>query len=133
MIMSNSFITRIEEKIKEKNSNKTNQLMYMQLIDKILTEKTKEDFLKEFYGEITINEKVLYIHIIDWLDLKKFIINIKSKFGKRKQCERFSFLIRTYNSGFIFNSRTEAIKEAISKANYFYNRSITKKNQIENV
>ena len=93
------------------------------LLKMILKKKTKEDFLKQFCGVVPVNEIELYAHIIDWLDSKKFFINIKSKFGQRKQCERFSFLIRNYNPGFIFNSRTEATKEAISKANYFYNQS----------
>jgi len=89
----------------------------------ILTEKTKEDFLKQFCGEVPVNEIELYAYIIEWLDSKKLFINIKSKFGQRKQCERFSFLIRNYNSGFLFNSRIEATKEAIKKADFFYNQS----------
>ena len=89
----------------------------------ILTEKTKEDFLKQFCGVVPINEIELYAHIIDWLDSQKFFINVKSKFGQRKQCERFCFTVRNYNSGFVFNSRTQATKEAIKKSDFFYNRS----------
>jgi len=72
------------------------------------------DLLKE--------DKFLNALIIEYLDSAGVYVNIKSKFGQRKQCERFSFIVKRYNSGFIFNSRTEAINAAIEKANELINK-----------
>jgi uncharacterized protein Veg len=88
----------------------------------ILTEKAKADFLNHFFASVPENEIELHAHIIEWFDTVGFFITIKNKFGHRKQCQRFSYLIKNYNSEFIFNSRSESTKEAIKKANYFYNK-----------
>jgi len=95
-----------------------------------LTEKAKDDFTNWLYKEYDIHyynqecalNTCLNALIIDYFDSVNIYINIKSKFGQRKQCERFSFMVKEYNSGFIFNSRGEATEEAIKKANYFYNK-----------
>ena len=60
--------------------------------------------------------------IIEYLDSVGVYVNIKSKFGQRKQCERFSFIVKRYNSGFLFNSRPEAINAAIERANEIINK-----------
>jgi hypothetical protein len=88
----------------------------------ILTERAKEDFLKQFNGEVPVNEIELYAYIVDWFDSKGFFVTIKNKFGHRKQCQRFSYFINNVNSGFVFNSRIEATKGVIQKANYYYNK-----------
>lgn len=31
-------------------------------------------------------------------------------------------MVKSYNSGFMFNSRIEATEESIKKANHFYNK-----------
>ena len=92
----------------------------------ILTKITKDDFLKSLeMGEqcfttiYSSRDKIAII--IEWLDFIGFYINVKSKFGQRKQCERFSFSVKNYNSGFIFDSRNEATVGAIKKANEIYN------------
>lgn len=59
--------------------------------------------------------------ILDWLDSVNIFVDIKSKFGQRKQCRRFSFCVKDTNSGFMYNSRPEATKEAIIKCNEIYN------------
>lgn len=82
--------------------------------------KSKNINLKDF--SLNIAQSISYAIVIEWFDSVCIYINIKSKFGQRKQCEIFSFTVKTYNSGFIFNSRKEATKEAIQKACYFYNR-----------
>lgn len=96
----------------------------------ILTGKTLDNFLEWVYKEYDYKlydlEKLfpshlLYYLIIEWFDSVGIFINIKSKFGQRKQCERFSFNVENYNSGFLYNSRNEATKQAIIKANEIYN------------
>jgi len=106
----------------------------------ILNGKAKEDFLEYYWenrikplsmsickkqdlGEFfeTIMDIMQNALIIEWLDSVKIFINIKSKFGQKKQCERFSFNVRNYNSGFMFNSRQEATEKAIEKAVEIYN------------
>lgn len=95
-----------------------------------LTEKAKEDFINwldkdydiHYYNQECALNTCLKAIIIEWLDAVNIYVNIKSKFGQIKQCERFSFTVKSYNSGFIFNSRIEATEEAIKKANYFYNK-----------
>lgn len=95
-----------------------------------LTESSKNDFITwldkqydiHYYNQECALNTCLNSLIIEWFDSVNIYINIKSKFGQKKQCERFSFMVESYNSGFIFNSRNEATEEAIKKANYFYNK-----------
>jgi hypothetical protein len=95
-----------------------------------LTDKSTYDFINwldnkydiHYYNQECALNVCLNALIIEWFDSVNIYINIKSKFGQIKQCERFSFIVKTYNSGFIFNSRNEAIEEAIKKANFFYNK-----------
>lgn len=95
-----------------------------------LTEKAKEDFINwldkdydiHYYNQECAISICLNALIMSWFDNVDVYINIKSKFGQNKQCERFSFTVKGYYSGFIFNSRAEATEEAIKKANYFYNK-----------
>ena len=98
-----------------------------------LTAKAKEDFLEVFgVDEEDKSIALQYFQtktevernalIIEWLDSLKIFINIKSKFGQRKQCERFSYTLRHFNSGFIFNSREDATMDAIKSANGIYNK-----------
>lgn len=81
-------------------------------------------YVKDF--SLNIAKTITYALITEWLDSEGFYINIKSKFGQRKQCERFSFNIKTHNSGFMFNTRNEALEKAIGIANSFYNQSYSK-------
>lgn len=98
----------------------------------ILTDKAREVFLNIF--GVDEQDKLValqYINnktdiernalIVDFFDSVGIYINIKSKFGQNKQCERFSYVIKNYNSGFIFNSRQEATIKAIKSANGIYN------------
>ena len=91
-----------------------------------LTGKLKQDFGNQCvyqYDEfIKLPECCQNALIIEYLDSVGIYVNIKSKFGQRKQCERFSFIVKRYNSGFLFNSRTEAINAAIEKANDLINK-----------
>lgn len=59
--------------------------------------------------------------IIEFFDSSEIYIEIKNKFGQRKQRQRFSFVVKRNNSGFIFDSRAEAISSAITEANEIYN------------
>lgn len=60
--------------------------------------------------------------IVEWLDAVNIYINIKSKFGQRNQCERFSYTVRQFNSGYLYNSRQKAELNAIKFANDIYNK-----------
>ena len=95
-----------------------------------LTGKSREQFLnifgvdklvalQQFYNKTDVEQNAL---IVDFFDSKGIYINIKSKFGQRKQCERFAYHVRHFNSGFIFNSRQEATIEAIKSANGVNNK-----------
>lgn len=61
--------------------------------------------------------------IIEFFDSVKIFINIKSKFGQRKQRERFSYSVVGYNSGFMFDSRQEVMDSSILSVNGFYNKN----------
>lgn len=74
-------------------------------------------FLKQ-YKTFQINA------IVDFFDSVNIYINIKSKFGQRKQCERFSFSVKGQSSGFSYNSRQEATENAILTANKIYNENL---------
>ena len=98
----------------------------------ILTGKCKEAFEKrflekekkfDFYNKNNklLNDAIQNALIIDFFDSVGIYIEIKNKFGQRKQYQRFSFIVKNYNSGFLFNSRTEAINAAVAKANEIFN------------
>ena len=95
-----------------------------------LTEKAKNNFINwldkeydiHYYNQECAIAICLNALIIQWFDSVAIYINIKSKFGQKKQCERFSFMVKSYNSSFMFNSRIEATEEAVKKANHFYNK-----------
>lgn len=88
----------------------------MKLTDKALEH--FEGFLYEF------DDTQLNASIIEFFDSVNIFINIKSKFGQRKQCERFSFSVKGQSSGFRYNSRQEATENAILTANKIYNENI---------
>lgn len=73
-----------------------------------------QDFMK-------LSETLQNALIIDFFDSVGIYVEIKNKFGQRKQCQRFSFIVKNYNSGFLFNSRTEATNAAIEKAVEIFN------------
>lgn len=88
-----------------------------------LSGKCKEEFEYNYnmsnFNELS--ETLQNALIIDFFDGVGIYIEIKNKFGQRKQCQRFSFIVKNYNSGFLFNSRTEATNAAIEKAVEIFN------------
>lgn len=78
---------------------------------------TKEDILKFHSWGNKEDAKELEDRFPDAFD-------IKSKFGQRKQCERFSFSVKCQSSGFRYNSRQEATENAILTANKIYNENV---------
>ncbi len=98
-----------------------------------LTNKCKEDFYQWYknrlsvmsYSELlNINDETVYnALIVEFFDAQKIFINIKSKFGNRKERERFSYSLFSFSSGFMWDSRQEALNEAIVNANNFYNKN----------
>jgi hypothetical protein len=101
----------------------------------MLTDKVKSDFenwLIEtnifdnkslFYG---MSKIIQYAYIVEYFDSIGWFINIKSKFGHRKKCERFMFHIKNYKSNFSFNSRLEVMQSAIIKTNELLNFNLIK-------
>ncbi len=93
-----------------------------------LTGKTKEGFYKWMDTQpvdelLTCFDVSLNALIVEFFDAQKIFINIKSKFGNNKQRERFSYNLFNFNSGFMWDSRQEALNEAIINANNFYNKN----------
>ena len=101
----------------------------------MLTGKVKENFEKWLFenhriqfmdGFNNLPETCQYALIIDFFDTLKWFINFKSKFGQRKQRERFMFHIKNYKSEFLYDSRLEAKKEAIIKTDCLLNAKLLK-------
>lgn len=86
-----------------------------------------KSYLKETKGDVMAHViyefEDLYQNalIIEFFDSVGIYVEIKNKFGQRKQCQRFSFVVKNYNSGFLFDFRTEATNKGIEKANEIFN------------
>ena len=99
----------------------------------MLTGKVKENFEKWLDNQNIAPYKVMfwdipkivqYAYIIEYFDSIGWVIDIKSKFGQRKQCERFMFHIKNYKSQFLFNSRMEVKEQAIIKTDELLNAKL---------
>jgi hypothetical protein len=71
----------------------------------------------------TVNPLMQHALIIDWFDSVWIYILIKAKFGQKRQKQLFWFHVQKFVGTIMYESRAEAIEQAIIKANTIYNES----------
>jgi len=84
-----------------------------------LTGKAKDDFVKQFCGEIPINDIELNAYIIEWLDSVGIYIESR-KYAKGWGYDLFG-VKKLINEKEMYSNRQLSIKSAIGQANEIYN------------